>query len=370
MNRQHRVCEHRETGSAPVSRDMDDNVTLTHLAGYCGCSRALSPSHHHSAPLLCAVGLFASHSAVMPKQKQDKRQAKQRQELLGGKGGGKGGRVAKATEGVPVYKYLQKVGDRAYPDNRGLALMTASMPAWSYYTKGALQAWLTSENSEACADVAFGWSVLAAMMQSGCEALELFEGLPTDAEELHRTGIPQIMAKLNVNEIKDLAAQVNAQNPAGLNKQEYAKAFQKLLKPFGEKKSADQRLKSYAMLAEVGNRLKLLGYAMMEATAHTTAMKAYSKKVGNMKKQHKLIKAWSKDPQNVKKLAAAVAYQNVPRQQNIQHAPARDALAGPIEYKKESESEENSDDEEASDEDEEEESEEENEENEESDEEE
>ena len=114
-----------------------------------------------------------------------------------GKGGSKG-YGARVTEGVPVFKYLAKSGTRSYPDPNGLAVMTNGLSPSMSYTNSSVQNWLMSENTECCANIGQGWSTIAAMMESGVEALQVLGSLNLEDADLQRTGLPALLKDLNL----------------------------------------------------------------------------------------------------------------------------------------------------------------------------
>lgn len=245
-----------------------------------------------------------------------------------GKGGSKGN-GARVTEGVPLFKYLAKSGTRSYPDPSGLTVMTNGLPPSMYYTNTSVQNWLMSENTECCANIAQGWSTIAAMMESGVEALQVLGSLDLEDADLQRTGLPALLKALNLPFLLENTRKVNVKAGPGPSKKEYQAAFKSMLKPFSKKADVEERFVSYASLVDFGSRLTTLGYAAMECTAHATDLPACAAKLAKRKQQPKLVRAWAADAKKVDLLAKALAELNVP-QQMMNRVPERSNLPLPV----------------------------------------
>ncbi|CAK0831456.1 unnamed protein product [Prorocentrum cordatum] len=181
-----------------------------------------------------------------------------------------------------------------------MALLTSGDTGANFFTLEKLQEVLTPESSY----------LLKAPGQGGKNAvLNLAAGLDVALLEKDAVadlaGMDAVFAELTT--LADSIRSLHA-GQGELDKDKSRQGAKDLLRHFGHKSSAEERLSKYAALADAGSRLAMCAFACMELTALTVAPKEWGKHLrsGAIDKQHAAWGKFAAKP-NLENLALAFA---------------------------------------------------------------
>jgi hypothetical protein len=212
---------------------------------------------------------------------------------------------------VDLYKWLSKWMLRSYPGKEGEMLMTQGDSPSKFFTVDAVRDMLDGECSELIRRVIMGINLHACTIQSGLEAAQTF---PNSAATLSdkrykKSGVPQFLEWLQSDgqELQRLATYLNAEFDIKRTKADTKENLEAFIELFSDKDSADERMKTFAKMADCFSRCYAMSMSCMELTALCSKPKEWAKKIPEVEKQPPLVRKWIKDPKTMKPLFDAVA---------------------------------------------------------------
>lgn len=223
----------------------------------------------------------------------------------------------KYVKAVPVFKLFTKAKLRSYADSNGCLLLCGEQgtaPAKHFKIKEVREQ-LSSENSELVNRPAMGINLTAATISGGAEVLPF---LSDPQVSFSKTGLDK-MGKLVDKDLTKLAKVLNVKNKLCGDREKLNEQVAAFLELLGNTENAEERMKTYARVADVGSRLYGLAMALMETTSLATNPKAWAKKIPDLQKQSSAIKKFVKNP-TLENLAAAVAKENAARSRDDKKA--------------------------------------------------
>eukprot|EP00959_Pyramimonas_sp_CCMP1952_P431102 9028833-Pyramimonas_sp.AAC.1 len=181
-----------------------------------------------------------------------------------------------------------------------MALLTSGETGAKFFTLEKLQEILSPESSYLLKSPGQGGKNAILNLAAGLDVALLETSVFPDV-----TGMEAVFAELqsHADSIKNLHA-----GHAELDKEKSRRAATVLLRHFGHKTSAEDRVAKYAALADAGSRLVTCAFACMELTALAIAPKEWGKHLssGDTGKQHAAWNKFASKP-NMENLAIAFA---------------------------------------------------------------